>query len=115
MQRFQQPALDPLALVDALAAAPQRDDELLRRLAARLEPWRAEAVVEPIPGEGDDVVAPEPPAPALRLVHGYDERRYGPQQSLLDLLRRQDGERSALELIDLTARFPSTGHKKLPE
>lgn len=101
MQRFQQSALDPLALVDALAAAPQRDDELLRRLAERLEPWRTQAAAELLPAPRGEAATVEPAVPLPRLAHGYDEQRYGPQQSLLELLRRQNGQRSALELIDL--------------
>jgi flagellar biosynthesis protein FlhG len=41
-KRFAQSAIDPLTLIDALIALPERNDHLLRDLAARLKPWRSE-------------------------------------------------------------------------
>jgi MinD-like ATPase involved in chromosome partitioning or flagellar assembly len=42
MQRFAEPAIAPQAVLDTLLALPERNDDLLRTLAARLQPWRAE-------------------------------------------------------------------------
>lgn len=155
LQRFQQPAIDLVPLVDALVKAPERNDRLLRQLAERLKPWRREELMTAVAG-GDvvasapplmpvppllsaaepllpaeqaspveqpipqleplstvvaasstvaavpsTVVEPAPPAPSLAVTHSFDERRFGSQQTLIELLRRRDGDRSVLELIEL--------------
>ncbi len=155
LQRFQQPAIDLVPLVDALVKAPERNDRLLRQLAERLKPWRREELAIPVSDQQapllqplhepasnvvDDAVAavappsvavPELPvavpvlpavAPMLSTtaaapstvgdepaqpvtfpsaMHRFDERRFGSQQTLIELLRRRDGDRSVLELIEL--------------
>jgi flagellar biosynthesis protein FlhG len=146
LQRFAQPALEPLALIEALIALPERNDLLLRDLAARLKPWRNDlptfeipppmlTAVEPLPTDCETpasqsipVAEDKPPAmdvmenaaasitPAIpstmdaapqvaaRILppHSYDERRFGSQQALLELLQRQsDGSKSAMALIEI--------------
>jgi MinD-like ATPase involved in chromosome partitioning or flagellar assembly len=165
MNRFTETAIAPLALLDALLALPERNDDLLRTLAARLQPWRAEpppllTQVEAPDGEqrndgshgnglssagtggdnphaeakketksvdakraetnGIDNSAAEPPVAANEsaanglvasdevvaqrrpVPHGYDERRFGSQQALLELLQRQrDSGKSAMSLIEI--------------
>ncbi len=139
IRRFGQPAIDPLTLLEALMAAPERDDQLLRELALRLQPWQepvaGDAIAAPAPPlldpytvptlsatpeAGEPAPAPsmpgpvqlpsfaalpvavEIPKPASRLRHRYDERRFGSQQALLELLKRPEGlGKSALELIDV--------------
>jgi MinD-like ATPase involved in chromosome partitioning or flagellar assembly len=142
LQRFAEPAVEPLALLDTLLALPERNDDLLRTLAARLQPWRADPPpllthVEPARDVARDVlqndvahdgaaghsewdrngvdraapqsiplvveaqggskaVSPQP------MPHGYDERRFGSQQALLELLQRQrDSGKSAMSLIEI--------------
>ena len=138
LQRFAQPAIEPLSLIDALIALPERNDLLLRDLAARLKPWRTDlptdlspfetppllTAIEPLPilekrepaplasveAPALEVVAapaveasPEAAVPVERILpHRYDERRFGSQQALLELLRRQsDGSKSAMALIEI--------------
>lgn len=113
VQRFGSPPQDPLDVVGDLMTAPQRNDVLLRQLAQRLAPWRAEqapppavAVVESpavaIVGASGGVPPQLPLAVAeSSLPHAYDTRRFGSQERLLELLRRHEGGRSVLELIDL--------------
>lgn len=136
--RFGAPAIDVLTSIDALVSAPQRDDELLRRLAEKLRPWQrdepavaeqvtteqavvaqkvvVQKVVEPtaampvVPvsssaaytAEQIPAVAPTVKRPRPFAIHRYDERRFGNQDMLLELLQRQsDSGKSALELIKL--------------
>lgn len=127
LQRYQQPAIDLLPLVEALARAPERNDRLLRQLAERLKPWRREEppmalqslpaaprVTDAVTAEAPSSLQAAPPAsparppiPAAAVVvasgvaHRFDERRFGSQQALLELLRRNGESRSVLELIDL--------------
>ncbi|HSB96869.1 MAG TPA: MinD/ParA family protein, partial [Spongiibacteraceae bacterium] len=142
LQRFAQPAIEPLTLIDALIALPERNDLLLRDLAAQLKPWRTElphdlphdlsqfetppllTAVEPLPvvvnlesvplsnveipaleiGAAPSIESsPETAVPVERVLpHRYDERRFGSQQALLELLRRQsDGSKSAMALIEI--------------
>ena len=112
LQRFGQPAFDPMALIEALTEMPERNDALLRQLAERLQPWHREAQsdasVEPPPAPSISPAAallplstPASTSTTVPLQHSFDERRFGSQQVLLELLRRRDGERSVLELIDL--------------
>jgi hypothetical protein len=160
LQRFAEPAIAPLALLDTLLALPERNDDLLRTLAARLQPWRTDpppllTQVEPAQdvahgvlqsdvshndiSDNDvvqsnvsqnnvahndaatqsesnrnelDRVAPLPPVAEAQvgsnvvarqpLPHGYDERRFGSQQALLELLQRQrDSGKSAMSLIEI--------------
>ena len=122
--RFGAPAVDVLAMVDALLSAPQRNDEMLRQLAAKLRPWQSESA--PIGSEqaagafiASDTAAAVPasagvsisvekvePRPRTRTfaIHHYDERRFGNQAMLLELLQRQsETGKSALELIKILA------------
>ncbi len=147
LQRYQQPAIDLLPLVEALARTPERNDRLLRQLAERLKPWRRDVVAEaqpslletqslllqpqsslpqaqpaskeaPTPVIEVQRIALAPPGSALTetrsassplpgasgaigAAHGFDERRFGSQQTLLDLLQRKGEARTVLELIDL--------------
>lgn len=132
LQRFSVAAIAPLALLEALMAVPERNDNLLRELAAKLKPWRAEPPLlltnveqtgEPIvptaAGPIDqpaamiaapatesqlaDFVGNELAAPTEPLSpHRYDERRFGSQQTLLELLQRQrDSGKSAMSLIEI--------------
>jgi MinD-like ATPase involved in chromosome partitioning or flagellar assembly len=127
-QRFGAPPLDLLEWVERLTSAPQRDDDLLRQLAARLSPWQAEPMPTPavpavpavstaittetpipIPVVAEPVSAAiDPPAgqPAAAAndatgTHRYDQRRFGSQQALLELLRQAETGRSARELIEV--------------
>lgn len=129
-RRFGVSAIDPRALIDKLIAAPGRDDALLRELAERLRPWCAAAEAPSAPQSDIIVKAPMVPmepfaadapaqtplglfdapppahgaalAAAPGITHRYDERRFGSQQALLELLQRQgEGGRTALELIDI--------------
>lgn len=159
MKRFAETAIAPLGLLDALLGLPERNDDLLRTLAVRLQPWRAEpppllTQVEVAdaaspdgelhdPGLGSAVTdsdntsiaatdtpsasAPLPPSPLLDNAadnvaaagglelngetmlmprqlapHRYDERRFGSQQALLELLQRQrESGKSAMSLIEI--------------
>ncbi len=120
LQRYQQPAIDVVPLIDALTQAPERNERLLRLLAERLKPWRREQekkeeavpadeapVAEPLaiiePEREPEVVAPPPVATRAAVLpfHRFDERRFGSQQALIELLQRKEAERSVLELIDL--------------
>jgi len=128
-RRFGQPpaAMDVMGLIDTLASAPERNDEQLRALAERLRPWMVQEAPEPTPAadaliethieasgvETSGVATPaglfintdapaRPDGAGPDLAHRYDERRYGSQQALLELLRSQGkGGRPALELIDI--------------
>ncbi len=126
LKRFAQSAVEPLALIDALIALPERNDHLLRDLAARLKPWRVELstfeatlptlgsveFVEAAPIAGSElaetivdhvdidtaVLAPQ----RTTLPHGYNERRFGSQQALLELLKSQrDSGQSVMALIEI--------------
>ena len=116
--RFGAPAVDALAMVDAMMSAPQRNDEVLRQLAEKLRPWQAESA--PTGSEhtastfiADDsaaaasvrasmVVEKTEPRPYTYAIHHYDERRFGNQAMLLELLQRQsESGKSALELIKI--------------
>jgi len=123
LRRFGQPAVDSMALIEALVTAPERNDEILRALADRLRPWLSQEVSPPCDVEPEtpaSIAAATPVAPpdlfssggtmgpstlahAIgTLPHRYDERRFGSQQALLDLLRGQgQGGGSALELIKI--------------
>jgi MinD-like ATPase involved in chromosome partitioning or flagellar assembly len=120
VRRFARPAFDPAAFIDSLVAAPDRDDELLRRLAARFKPWSAVEVPAPaalpetaareaeaapavtVSAPSPSFTAPAPiPAPAIAAAappsrpvyvtrHRYHENRLGSQDALLQLLQRQD-------------------------
>lgn len=106
------PALDPIQLVDQLLANSDRHEELLGVLAERLLPWMpapemSTAIELPgflpetkrVPQEQE---APIPTSPPVPRVHRYDERRFGSQTMLLELLQRQNsGGKSVLELIDI--------------
>lgn len=116
-RRFGQPAMDMLAVIDNLAKAPERNDQLLRELAERLRPWLAQdtvetevvagQVVEPQSGSAANLfITPKSTAiamtPAAVRTHRYDERRFGSQQALLEFLQKQNQSgKSALELIDI--------------
>ena len=118
--RFGAPAVDVMTTVDALVSAPQRSDEILRQLADKLRPWRTEAEDTHTPSAAvpaelihaavttahNPAPARESAAPAPRrfTAHHYDERRFGKQALLLELLRRQgESGKSALELIKILA------------
>ena len=129
LKRFAESAIAPLALLDTLLALPERNDNLLRALATRLQPWGAQPPplltqveeAEPAPAtlpvasnpEVDEVAeiplatvaaADSDPDPAPRhfAPHRYDERRFGSQQALLELLQRQrDSGKSAMSLIEI--------------
>ncbi len=133
--RFGTPAVDVQAAVDTLLSAPERDDEILRALAAKLRPWQSgfqtlesaqtastfiadDATVsagEMTVGADDmaviaddlaviDGTTTEKTGPARRAhaIHHYDERRFGNQTMLLELLQRQsESGKTALELIKI--------------
>lgn len=118
-RRFGEPPVDLAAWLDRLATAPERDDELLRRLADRLRAWWTEPVIltapapapapapepEPeTPPVAESVAAaasPGPAAPTAPAMHHYDQRRFGSQQALLDWLHGQaNSGRLARELIE---------------
>jgi hypothetical protein len=136
LKRFAQPAIEPLALIDALIALPERNDFLLRDLAVRLKPWRTELPTFETPptlgpdaietgvapaveenaivyestlntatlnqAVGDERDAAVVVAPRTVVPHRYDERRFGSQQALLELLRRQgESGKSAMALIEI--------------
>jgi MinD-like ATPase involved in chromosome partitioning or flagellar assembly len=108
-KRFGGSAINPQAMIDDLIAGSERNDLLLRQLAERLAPWCARS--EPIVAELELNAAPPPTAAVVTPsshsrraapVHHYDERRFGSQQSLLDLLQRQsEAGQTALELIEI--------------
>ncbi|HET8710960.1 MAG TPA: MinD/ParA family protein [Spongiibacteraceae bacterium] len=117
--RFGSPAVDVLTTVDALLSAPQRNEELLGALASKLQPWFAEQQpastgsvqsVDNFVAEPAVVVATKPPItpqkpvtrPRAHTIHHYDERRFGNQTMLLELLQRQSQSgKTALELINI--------------
>ncbi len=101
------PALDPIQLVDNLIQHRERHEQLLRVLAERLAPWLPidETVAVENVSSDEVVVENVPAAPTplpVRQVHRYDERRFGSQAMLLELLQRQNsGGKTARELIDI--------------
>lgn len=121
--RFGEPAVDVATTIDALVSAPERNDELLRQLAAKLQPWQEEkatadskqtagvflsqevvdtAAITAAEIETVDPVEKAMPRPRTYAIHHYDERRFGNQAMLLELLQRQsDRGKSALELIKI--------------
>ncbi len=139
--RFGAPPSDTSALIDALISAPERNDEVLRALATKLQPWQTESpaldaaqiastfIAKANPACTDHLTAanclenesdlpPTVDAAALApvqedapenaanrphlAIHYYDERRFGNQQMLLELLQRQsESGKTALELINL--------------
>jgi MinD-like ATPase involved in chromosome partitioning or flagellar assembly len=123
VRRFHKTAVDPVALVQTLTESEQRDDQLLRALGERLQPWMPvresppRAAVAPadvamaaaaaeMSASVESAAAAAKPAPRavarpLR-THRYDDGRFGSQDTLRDLLRRQgDSGKSVLELIDV--------------
>ena len=110
------PAIEPIHLIDQLRADPDRHQDLLRVLAERLAPWLPVAAI-PAPMSLPAIDAPLPvmDVEAVPLdvaesslptqiprVHHYDERRFGSQTMLLELLQRQNaGGKTARELIDI--------------
>lgn len=121
VQRYKQLAIDPRELVRTLTDSESRDDQLLRELADSLQPWataRPPLLSEPEPALPQSLATAMPATPldaptgAIRIAvpkspqamrgHNYDHRRFGSQDALLDLLRRQaDSGKSALELIEI--------------
>ncbi len=115
--RFGTPAMDIQAAVETLLSAPQRNDDTLRRLAEKLRPWQGE---EAAPAGSEQAagafiaadataaartlmpVKKAEPLPRPFAIHHYDERRFGNQTMLLELLQRQsESGKSALELIKI--------------
>lgn len=107
-KRFGEPAIALSETIDALLAAPERNDAMLREVAARLQPW----LPEPPPPTPELAAPASPPvaiaAPPLSVAsrplptHRFDERRFGSQQALLELLQRQrDSGKSAMALIEI--------------
>jgi hypothetical protein len=140
LKRFGESIVEPLTLIDALIAMPERNDHLLRDLAARLKPWRgdlqnlealpsaasfesertgdkSELAAQPIvivddtvadntvvadDSSADNVVIAVSPTARILSPHRYDERRFGSQQALLELLQRQrESGKSAMALIEV--------------
>jgi len=116
--RFGAPAVDVLATVDAMVSAPQRNDEMLRQLAAKLRPWQGDSAPTGSAHTAGTFIATDTaaaasarasmsvektePQPRSFAVHHYDERRFGNQAMLLELLQRQsESGKSALELIKI--------------
>ena len=125
--RFGAPAVDVLAMIDGMLSAPERNDEMLRELAAKLQPWQSESkalesaqtastfiaagtvVVENnVSNDAVDVAAiptmmeKVEPKQRTHTIHHYDERRFGNQAMLLELLQRQsESGKTALELIKI--------------
>jgi MinD-like ATPase involved in chromosome partitioning or flagellar assembly len=112
-KRFGTSGINPQMIIDDLIADPDRNDLILRQLAERLAPWRAsselgaEAVCEPVapelyPVAPSPTVSTVPAPPCSAAVHGYDERRFGSQQALRELLQRKgEAGQTALELIEI--------------
>lgn len=119
-KRFHKAAIDARALVQALTESEHRDDQLLRALAERLQPWMPPPPASTVPvmdvaadAKSPVVMAAEIHRPAAvepgskvmaapPRVHRYDSGRFGSQDALRDLLRRQgDSGKSVLELIDV--------------
>lgn len=115
--RFHEPVFNLSAAIDALMSAPERNDQLLRQLAEQLKPWQADLPSPESPIAGT-FIAPEPAVNAVATasiaannaatrarpsaIHHYDERRFGNQTVLLELLQRQsESGKSALELIKI--------------
>jgi flagellar biosynthesis protein FlhG len=113
--RFGTPAVDVSMAIDALLSTPQRSDETLRQLAAKLRPWQSESESAGSEHTAGVFIADDPIVPAKAptnmeteprsrsfAIHHYDERRFGTQTMLLELLKRQsDSGKSALELIKI--------------
>lgn len=127
--RFGAPIIDVATVIDTLISSPERNDETLRELAAKLQPWQQEQSVEEplqiastfieekatLPVAAETVSLPsvtveepttveEPAQPQQRAhaIHHYDERRFGNQTMLLELLQRQsESGKTALELIKI--------------
>ena len=114
--RFGAPVTDLAKAIDTLLSAPERNDELLRQLADKLKPWQSAAsavTAQPIAATfiaAETMAAAaarasivlEPPAPKPIAIHRYDERRFGNQNVLLELLQRQsESGKSALDLINI--------------
>jgi len=116
--RFCAPPTDLLATVDTLLSAPERNDEMLRQLAQKLRPWLGEIapaapehkpseevtaeLVEAIPANSAMASRQTGPRAQLPATHHYDERRFGNQTMLLELLQRQNSSgKSVLELIKI--------------
>ena len=123
--RFGAPPVDMLAMIDTLLSAPERDDEMLRELAGKLRPWQSESkalesaqtastfIADAIIDEGavidkiDAITIPTitekvEPKQRIHAIHHYDERRFGNQAMLLELLQRQsESGKTALELIKI--------------
>jgi MinD-like ATPase involved in chromosome partitioning or flagellar assembly len=111
-KRFGSSAVNPQSIIDDLIADPERNDLVLRQLAERLAPWRhhseqetAGVALTPVEQTVDHNSLPAEPVAPQRgsiTVHRYDERRFGSQQALLDLLQRQrEAGQTALELIEI--------------
>ena len=124
-RHFGRPALDPLTLVERLTGSTNRNDDLLRALYQKVKPWQPDSPPREAPnpapaihGEPDPVAAPAEvsvvdaaatpgtsaqPAAAPQPAPGqprYNDRRYGSQDTLVELLRRQgDSGRTVADLI----------------
>ncbi len=108
-KRFGVSGINPQMNIDDLIADPDRNDLILRHLAERLAPWRAAPESRTLSADSEPQREPEPepaelelypaaplpavsatsPSPRSVVVHGYDERRFGSQQVLGELLQRE--------------------------
>lgn len=102
-ERFGSAPPDAQAAIDALLADPDANAGQLRQIAERVAAWMP---VAPLAQAAlADMHVPALPqtdeCTPLARTHRYDERRFGSQQTLLSLLQKNEGDKTALELIEI--------------